>query len=425
MLSDVTAIWQLYFGLLFIVVVMFAPNGIAGLLAMHEPLWRAGVLHRLVPAYLVALVPLAVMIARRDPRRSRWRIASRRSASDGPDMAFLRIPLDVTRPLPWLVAAAMMVGGFLLFRRTWPIVASAWNEATIAARGTRGARYERARDRARRRREALRAHRDHPRRQSRDPGRRAPRHHRSERRRQVDAVQPDQRPLRPERRRRSGSRARTSPALRPFEINRRGLSRSFQVTNIFPRLSRLGERALRRAVVARLPLLVLARHRCACRGARADREHPRADQPPAAPAGAGRRAHLCRAARARDRHHHRERRRDHPARRADRRHEPQRGRPGGGADPRRHARQDARHRRARHGGRVRSRRPHLGPGLRRDHRQRRAGEDQGQHRPCRRPISARCRHERDARGRATSTPITARATSCRASTFAVGEGEIV
>ena len=34
-------------------------------------------------------------------------------------------------------------------------------------------------------------------------------------------------------------------------------------------------------------------------------------------------------------------------------------------------------------------------------------------------------HERDARGRATCTPITARATSCRASTFDVGEGEIV
>ena len=50
-------------------------------------------------------------------------------------MAFLRIPLDVTRPLPWLVAAAMMVGGLLLFRRTWPFVANAWSEATIAARG--------------------------------------------------------------------------------------------------------------------------------------------------------------------------------------------------------------------------------------------------------------------------------------------------
>ena len=134
MLSDVTAIWQLYFGLLFIVIVMFAPNGIAGLLAMHQPLWRAGVLHRLAPAYLVGLVPLAVMtLGAILAIEMAHRFAAR--ASDGPDMTFLRIPLDVTRPLPWLVAAAMTVGGLLLFRRTWPFVASAWNEATLAARG--------------------------------------------------------------------------------------------------------------------------------------------------------------------------------------------------------------------------------------------------------------------------------------------------
>jgi branched-chain amino acid transport system permease protein len=134
MLSDVTAIWQLYFGLLFIVIVMFAPNGIAGLLAMHQPLWRAGVLHRLVPAYLVGLAPLAVMtLGAILAIEMAHRFAAR--ASDGPDMTFLRIPLDVTRPLPWLVAAAMTIGGLLLFRRTWPYVASAWNEATIAARG--------------------------------------------------------------------------------------------------------------------------------------------------------------------------------------------------------------------------------------------------------------------------------------------------
>ena len=41
MLSDVTDVWQLYFGLLFIGMVMFAPDGIAGLLMMHQPLWQA------------------------------------------------------------------------------------------------------------------------------------------------------------------------------------------------------------------------------------------------------------------------------------------------------------------------------------------------------------------------------------------------
>jgi MFS family permease len=43
-LSDFTAVWQLYFGLFFIAVVMFAPGGITGLLMKHRPLVRAGTL---------------------------------------------------------------------------------------------------------------------------------------------------------------------------------------------------------------------------------------------------------------------------------------------------------------------------------------------------------------------------------------------
>ncbi len=42
------------------------------------------------------------------------------------------------------------------------------------------------------------------------------------------------------------------------QINRLGLARSFQITNIFPRLSVLREPALRRALVAGLPLHLLA-----------------------------------------------------------------------------------------------------------------------------------------------------------------------
>ena len=53
MLSDVTDVWQLYFGLMFIGMVTFAPDGIAGLLMMHAPLWQArayGSMLRLVRA---------------------------------------------------------------------------------------------------------------------------------------------------------------------------------------------------------------------------------------------------------------------------------------------------------------------------------------------------------------------------------------
>ncbi len=53
-LSDVTPAWLLYLGILFIVTVLFAPTGIAGLLERHLPLLRAGLFHRLIPSYLLS-----------------------------------------------------------------------------------------------------------------------------------------------------------------------------------------------------------------------------------------------------------------------------------------------------------------------------------------------------------------------------------
>ena len=56
-LTGLTSVWQLYFGIIFIGIVMFAPGGIAGLLMMHRPLVRAGTLWTVIPSYLVAIVP--------------------------------------------------------------------------------------------------------------------------------------------------------------------------------------------------------------------------------------------------------------------------------------------------------------------------------------------------------------------------------
>jgi branched-chain amino acid transport system permease protein len=133
MLSDATEVWQLYFGLLFIGMIMFAPGGIAGLLMMHRPLWRAHVLHRVIPAYLLALVPGLVTLAGACLAiEMTFRLTVR--ASEGSTMSFLHVPLDARSPLPWLVAALLAAGGFWLFRRTWPVVASAWSAALAVAR---------------------------------------------------------------------------------------------------------------------------------------------------------------------------------------------------------------------------------------------------------------------------------------------------
>ncbi|MHC2692038.1 ABC-type branched-subunit amino acid transport system permease subunit [Bradyrhizobium liaoningense] len=60
-LTSVTSVWQLYFGIIFIGIVMFSPGGIAGLVMMHRPLLRAGTLWTVIPSYIVAIVPTVAL----------------------------------------------------------------------------------------------------------------------------------------------------------------------------------------------------------------------------------------------------------------------------------------------------------------------------------------------------------------------------
>ena len=133
MLSDVTEIWQLYFGLLFIFMVMFAPAGISGLLMMHAPLWRARVLHRVVPAYLLAALPALIgMIGVSFVIEMTYRLTTK--ADEGSAFRFLHQPVDARSPLDWIVAAVLILGGFWLFRRARTVVSGAWADALALAR---------------------------------------------------------------------------------------------------------------------------------------------------------------------------------------------------------------------------------------------------------------------------------------------------
>ncbi|MBN9078264.1 MAG: branched-chain amino acid ABC transporter permease [Rhizobiales bacterium 65-79] len=112
-LSDITDVWQLYFGLLFIAVVMFAPNGIAGLLTLQEPLIRAGNLGRVSLYYPLAVVPALVALA----GFSLMVEMTYRLSVGGSEMSFLYVPLNARAPLPWLAAIVLLGGGGWLFLR--------------------------------------------------------------------------------------------------------------------------------------------------------------------------------------------------------------------------------------------------------------------------------------------------------------------
>jgi branched-chain amino acid transport system permease protein len=128
-LSDYTSAWQLYFGLLFVLMVLFAPAGLAGLLVLHLPLARAGRLGRVLPAYGLALLPALVMaVGAVFLLEVNYRLATKPEL--GTRMRLFGLDLDVGRPWPWLAALALLVAGLYAFRRAWPVVGAAWAEAT-------------------------------------------------------------------------------------------------------------------------------------------------------------------------------------------------------------------------------------------------------------------------------------------------------
>ena len=132
-LSDLTAVWQLYFGLIFIAVVMFAPGGITGLLMMHRPLLKAGTLSKVLPSYMIAFIPTFAMIVGFILIIETVVHFSVNPGDDSHIRAF-GVPFDAASPSIWGLAVVLAAGGFLVARGTWQRVGRAWDEAAGTAR---------------------------------------------------------------------------------------------------------------------------------------------------------------------------------------------------------------------------------------------------------------------------------------------------
>jgi branched-chain amino acid transport system permease protein len=132
-LSDLTPVWQLYFGLIFIAVVLYAPGGITGLLMMHRPLLKAGTLPKVLPSYLVALVPTLAMIIGLALAIETIVHYTVNPGDDSHIKAF-GVNFDAASPYIWAMSVILLLGGFLVARRTWAGIGHAWDNATSVAR---------------------------------------------------------------------------------------------------------------------------------------------------------------------------------------------------------------------------------------------------------------------------------------------------
>jgi branched-chain amino acid transport system permease protein len=133
LLGGVTQAWLLYFGLLFLFMVLRAPGGFASLLAIQRRLFNAGLLRRVAPWYLVSGIPAAVTLAGLIGLIEMTYSALSDDEGEGAVAAvsFFGHQFELNTSEPWLVAVATLVVGYVLLRLANKRLFAVWN-ATLA-----------------------------------------------------------------------------------------------------------------------------------------------------------------------------------------------------------------------------------------------------------------------------------------------------
>jgi len=126
-LSGYTQAWLLYLGLFFMLMVMFAPGGIASLVMMQVQLIARRRFRRIAPHYLAAgasgLLVLAALILTVEMT---YKISV--DSADGALMKLFGVEFDAAAALPWAVAGGLWIAGGWLFNMARKRVARVWGE---------------------------------------------------------------------------------------------------------------------------------------------------------------------------------------------------------------------------------------------------------------------------------------------------------
>lgn len=127
MLSEFTKAWQLYLGLFFILIVMYAPGGLASLIMMNFRIIAQGQFRRILPAglkiigaALVATLGLVVLIE----MAYHWSLESAQSSR----IRLFGQMLDTLDPLAWLLGLGLFFIGGAAFIWMRPAFAERWHQ---------------------------------------------------------------------------------------------------------------------------------------------------------------------------------------------------------------------------------------------------------------------------------------------------------
>lgn len=128
-LSNYTQAWLLYFGLFFLVIIMFSPGGIANLVTLHKPAWKARLLPRLLPSYAAAAVTGSVMML---GFFALIEMIYHYEAKESVDKAFsyFGVQLDPSQASAWIGVVLVLAIGIATFYGAGRLVRRAWEDLT-------------------------------------------------------------------------------------------------------------------------------------------------------------------------------------------------------------------------------------------------------------------------------------------------------
>jgi branched-chain amino acid transport system permease protein len=131
-LSDYTSAWLLYLGIFFILVIRYAPSGLAGVIATERALLRTPACGAVLSAYAIALLPVAMIaVGAIVAVEMSYRLSTH--AELGTRMRLLGFSIDAGTVWPWAAAAALLGIGLLLFRAIYPSIVRAHDRAAAYA----------------------------------------------------------------------------------------------------------------------------------------------------------------------------------------------------------------------------------------------------------------------------------------------------
>ena len=127
-LLDFTKAWQLYLGAFFIVMVMYAPGGLASLLMLNLRVAKFGRFRRIWPSLVAVSAASLVMFLGVVIFIEMMYHYTLESLSYGTERQLFGFTVDTAAPTGWVVAAVIFVVGLFLFRLTKKSFQQVWGD---------------------------------------------------------------------------------------------------------------------------------------------------------------------------------------------------------------------------------------------------------------------------------------------------------